>query len=888
MAFYYARADATSDSNPGTGNTIATAKKTVAALCGLLGPGDTGYLMDDGGKFLVTSEHDIELIGASGNVATLAPYPGDTPIISALGATMGSTDAIVSIDAGSEYFHITQIIFEDNDGGRGLELSSAVSPSKVQHGTIEGCTIRRVAERGVGGGGDNITLDNLTVFDFCMSNEEEALGGGGGWASGIATFTYSNGTFPYGWTLKNSTIGPGWGEAVIALRSGDISAAQSGWVIEYNTIRLGYSKLCYIDKSQGVTVRFNNFVVDSDDYNKNGHRADAVTFSGEGSPLHGDTHEVDTIYIYGNWMKGCRKGTSWFQDTNAVGNTWRNVYIWYNSMYGLTGNAFDFPAVAALAAAPTTLVARNNICDGGIGTLANAAACTFSHNCWIDGIPSLGTHTNSIHADPIYVDPGTAVDDVLTIFETSPCLLAGTPVSSPISVTTDYFNVTRHVSTPTIGAVEEGTESVGGTPPGILAYTTTFQTGTGALGSTFDVTGASYAGTPWTPKAAIFLWSGRTETSETGSSKNIARGIGFVDQDLNVRANTTISIDGVNPTDTAERHTNVACVSILINSTTRDGELKVNSFISGGIKMEAITTQFTNSYTVQVLMLGGAALTNTAVNHYAASTSLGGQGLSNLGFQPDAILIASTGSTSAFPSTGVDSRLTIGAATGASNEATWTGGGNDNTTPAATLAYCKSDEFISALNSGIASTTLRAEFTAFQEGGFLTNFTEVSGSASQIIFLALKGGRVKVGNFTPPDNNTYNVDLGFTPAGMMFISANRAESTADTATAPDYLSAGFMSGPVINQNVSASWDENGGAASDCNSAIAFDAATMIITDAGAVSVKGAVIEIHPTSIDIGPLEDKFTWYFAIGNDEEVEPPPDPEPVTGHPKFIFIW
>ncbi|UOF79175.1 hypothetical protein [Caudoviricetes sp.] len=873
--YYIAPSTASPAGNDANAGTEASPWRTLNKACTVAGAGDTVLMR--GGTYLISGEHDFEPSGLSGNLLVITNYPGETPIFDGTGGTFGSTDAVLSVDPASKYADVGGFTIRNNAQGaalgRGLEISSSISPSKANHLTFRDIIIHDVNERGFGGGGDDITVINVEIYNFCMSNLNEALGGGGGWASGLATFSYSDSTLPINWLVQDCYIHEGWGEGIIALRSG--SGSGEGMWVEDTTVANAYSKLIYIDKSQHVVVRRNTLVFNNITYRKTGDNADSVTFAVEGTPLHGTTYEVDDVEIYNNQFVGVRRGVSWFTDSADNAATYRDVHIWHNSMYSIVDKAFRFPAVGG-ATAPSSCEARNNICDGGLITLADAAAWTFTHNCWIDGIPTTGTHTNSIHANPLYEAPSTAITVQLTISATSPCIGVGTYLAA---VPTDYAGATRP-NPPTIGAFEQTASAPGDTEN--QAYCSSFLTGTSTIGTTFDVTDPGFQ-----PTAIYFWWSGRTESVDATGSQSAKRGSGFATGASNQACTTAFALDAAAAlTDTSERHTNAACVSILINSTTRDGELKLNSMLSNGFRMEAVTTQFTTSYRIHYLAI---KCRNATVGTGAAPVVTGVETKTGLAFRPTTLFVAGGRASNPFPSTNVDSSLFLGVAVSAAKQFVLLNGSNDAAATSVTLSYCRSGEIFAMFNTGVATVDTIAALTGFTADGWSWDFTQVSGTAHSYCYLALDADNVDIGDFLTQLDTTTEVKeaLSFSTVGGIVVSANRAASTTDTPTAEDQWSFGGFSAPPVRQGAHATRDDNGVvASSDTHAAVDFDGVYINLNGSGAVQGALMVQAVEVDSVtfvnSVADVAQSFCPYWVIGNVvAPVDSTPATSPIVGH-------
>lgn len=863
MTQYYVRADG-DDGSAGTGTSAATAWRTLDHACDVAGAGDFVDVMDDGGIFFIASQHSITPVGAAGNILTIRARSGDTPIFDGTGGVFDIDEAILLIAAGSQYATISGLTVRNNGQtnalGRGIGISSSVSPAKVTNITITGCTVHDVNTRAIGGGGDNITISNCTVYNFSLNNKNEALCGSpcGGWAAGIASFQYTNGTLPVNWVIDGCHVYNGWGEGIICLRI-------TGVTVTDCIIENAYSVGLYCDKAHDVVAARNLVIVNDSTYNRQGRPMDGIKWAVEGTPVHA-SYGVDNIDAYNNIIAGVRDAFSWFTDSSNVASTYRNISIWFNSTYSLTRSGFTIGTIGSGANVPSGCEARNNILYAGMTTLNNSSAWTFTHNDWPNGIPSVGTHTNSIAANPLYVNPNTdptpSTDFILA--GGTPCEGAGIAIAS---VTTDYAGTARF-DPPTIGAFEHFSSA----DETLKGQVGSFATGTDVVGSTITVTGVGFA-----PLALILWWSGRTEAVDAVGTETHRRGMGFAVSPTDRRAITNISIDNVNPIDSASRHTPNACVSVLLDTTTVDGELDVQSMDADGFTL-VVDNQFSQSYRIHYLAIGGPDVLQAVTGQFTAPLATGNQD-TVIGFEPDALFFLSTNQTTAPPITGVDSRFCFGAALSASEQAVIAGGSNDGVTPSQAVGYCRDGECIALPSSTLTVLELRAAFVQMNATGFRLNFTEVSGIAPYIFYLAIRGGRYKLGTLLTETDTVTPITisgLDFQPSAGMFVSAMRAESAADTLTDHDTWSIGAVSTPNI-RGAQAIADEDAVATSDTNTALEFDAVYANVSNAGAIQGLMDVQSIGVSSVslimdDADPSQ-SFVWYLAVGS-EGATPAPD--------------
>ena len=341
---------------------------------------------------------------------------------------------------------------------------------------------------------------------------------------------------------------------------------------------------------------------------------------------------------------------------------------------------------------------------------------------------------------------------------------------------------------------------------GLSAKVGSFNTGTGAVGSTVVVNDVGFQ-----PKVIFFWWNGRTGTTDASGRANHQRGFGVGVSSSDRRYATSLSQDTPTSMVTNTMQGNAQCIGITTTADAIDGLMDVQSMDAGGFTL-VVDDVFTASYRVHYLALGGTDITNVTTGQFTgnAAGGTGNQDITTVGFQPDFVMIFGTGQTTANNTVRADSRIMLGMATGSNGASgVWSGGSNDGAANAQSMAYSKSAEIIAHLNAAVTSTEDRASFTGFLSNGFNINWSEVTTGGSVNFFVAIKGGRYTVGNFlTRTDGNAIpETGVGFSPKGVLLISATRAESTADTATDDDEWSMGAFTSTTARVSMSMSDDD---------------------------------------------------------------------------------
>jgi hypothetical protein len=178
--------------------------------------------------------------------------------------------------------------------------------------------------------------------------------------------------------------------------------------------------------------------------------------------VNANSYYFNSIYIGGTNVASSSNSTAFFSDVVTSTRNFKNN-IFYNARSNASGAGKNYAiAVGGTAPNPAGLTSNNNDLyatgTGGFVGLFNGADQTTLAN-WQT---ATGQDANSISADPLFVNPnGTAATGDLHITGGSPAIAAATPIivtnAAPLTgILNDLDNITRSVSTPTIGADELG------------------------------------------------------------------------------------------------------------------------------------------------------------------------------------------------------------------------------------------------------------------------------------------------------------------------------------------------------------------------------------------------------------------------------------------------
>ncbi len=401
----------------------------------------------------------------------------------------------------------------------------------------------------------------------------------------------------------------------------------------------------------------------------------------------------------------------------------------------------------------------------------------------------------------------------------------------------------------------------------LSAYVGSFSTGTGAVSSTVAVTGVGFQ-----PEALFFWWSGRTDTADATSRATYRRGFGAATSPTARWAVTSMTVDASASIASGRAQRNDAIVATAQDSPSGvDALLDLQSMDSDGFTC-IVDDVFPSSYTVSFLALGGASLTNAAVGNVLLGTTTGNKAVTGVGFQPDALLFASAGLTTAPPSSSASrSNMMLGLAVSSTQRGVWYGGnGAEAAATSNAGVYCTDAECMAFINDTVTSTVFRADFVSMDSDGFTYNITETDAAARYIWYLALKGGNYAAGSVTTQTDTTTPIavsGLGFQPTAALFASHMLAESASDTMQNDDRLSVGAASS-ASQRRALATLDEDNLADTEVTTAVEFDEVYINISAASAVQ---GLMDVQ--SFDSGGftciMDDAdpvgaFVLYFAVG------------------------
>jgi len=301
-------------------------------------------------------------------------------------------------------------------------------------------------------------------------------------------------------------------------------------------------------------------------------------------------------------------------------------------------------------------------------------------------------------------------------------------------------------------------------------------------GSFAKTTGAapvsqSITGVGFKPKAVIFFW---TKQTATGLGNDIAVGYGFASGPLAQRAIASAELNG--PASAASRQSRTRCILIAdaAQAPAFRADAQLTSFDPDGFTLNWTTNAApAEASIVHFIALGGGDITSALASDFTPTLGAGSQGVTGVGFRPDFVMFLSTDQAAMDTTNTSVAQTSWGFASGPIAQ----GGIGLNFIPTGAVPppggqnHQRTDNAIVELTSTGAGYTKLAALQSFDPDGFTIN-KAVSVDSTPVHFLALRGGRYKVGSFLSTTNMAVPVDqpvtgVGFQPAGLLLTSVGK-------------------------------------------------------------------------------------------------------------------
>lgn len=309
-------------------------------------------------------------------------------------------------------------------------------------------------------------------------------------------------------------------------------------------------------------------------------------------------------------------------------------------------------------------------------------------------------------------------------------------------------------------------------------------------------------GVGFQPKIVLMWCMGQSGTSDTAGRASWEGSIGAAISTTDRCAMAAQDKDAAAAHTGGTAFTTTGCLQEINDTPAISGKLDLASMDADGFTLD-VDDAFDANLRVHFLALGGADLTNCKTGLITPTNAAApfDQGITGVGFQPDAVLFLcpmATGNTDVIASTRLG--FGIGAATGPAAGEQWAAifSADQGAVTTETFSYALDGECIAhnSLSTDLAVDD-RAVLKSMDADGFTLTWSELNTSnLNKVLYVALKGGEYKVGNSLTRTNTTQwsESGFGFTPTGILFASAGRTESSGDTPTAHSEFSLGAASG----------------------------------------------------------------------------------------------
>ena len=300
-----------------------------------------------------------------------------------------------------------------------------------------------------------------------------------------------------------------------------------------------------------------------------------------------------------------------------------------------------------------------------------------------------------------------------------------------------------------------------------------FSKSTGGAPASQEITGI-----PFLPKALI-IWATTNPTLDTNlAGHQMAMGFtdGTAEQPVFGASETALL-----PSDTDRRNLDTKLLTFLNFAQGIIAECDFTSFDDNGGGDFGFTIDWTTNnviaYQIHYLALGGDDLTNAKVGSFNSATAVGGQAVTGVGFEPDAVMFLNSFQTAFGTVAGLSYGLGMAVSPdeqGAVSVASEDGiSGSTNTN-----RYQRTNRCIAMLgDDGVLEA--EAQFVTVASGGFTVDWLTANGTARKIAYLALKGGRYSVGAETQKTSTgTKDTPVAFQPTGLLLAGFNNVASAS--------------------------------------------------------------------------------------------------------------
>ncbi len=347
--------------NDGTGDgSFSNPWATFSQGISVLTPGDTLKAMT--GTYTERVLVPPTTNGTSSNYITIMENPGDEVKICHNQAQIVRIKGTYIKFIGFEIYDLSTN--ED-------ELQGVIVQDIAHHILLSELIVHDFDGHGIDIHGDYVTVENCTIYDGVLANENNASGSSG-WSSALKVSYNCTNT-----TLRNNIIYNNWGEGIAVTRGSDIQVYD-------NTVYDNFSVNIYIDNSFNVDV-FRNYTYNTENPLDGNKIAGISTceeyYSGWGNHL-------ENVVIKNNIVYNCKRGFAFYGTDSGTGGM-KNVVV-INNVFFLNDNT---SSVIYIKREPEdSMFFYNNIIRTNpdntkmvFWTSDNVGTLYFDYNFWVNG-----------------------------------------------------------------------------------------------------------------------------------------------------------------------------------------------------------------------------------------------------------------------------------------------------------------------------------------------------------------------------------------------------------------------------------------------------------------------------------------------------------------------
>lgn len=400
-----------------------------------------------------------------------------------------------------------------------------------------------------------------------------------------------------------------------------------------------------------------------------------------------------------------------------------------------------------------------------------------------------------------------------------------------------------------------------------------------------DVATTTYpiSGLGFQPKALRFSTSGlgnTVGTDQVSETQAMLRGVGFAISASSRRAVASFSGDATASGNCGAAVFDNCIAAAITGGGALDGLLDLSSIDADGFTL-IVDDQLPSNRIVFWEAWGGTDISIAEVGDITEPAATGDQDYTVTGFVSGAtdqvVFIAGSQSSSALNTVeDNDSGFCLGYATGSgAQNVVLVGNADDGAATMLTDGYARGDECLARIAIGGGNPVALASLTAFGTDNFRLNWTARAGTGKRSIFLAIKGGSWRAGDYiidVTTGSNTATVSgLPFAPVGLLLMSRHSTEQSSGTADDNDVLSHGAGSS-AANRHTFGFRDENAVDPSEVNLVTDYDQVLAVAGTAGDIlaafdisAMNSDGFQIIVDTADAGGSATTWHGYLAFGN-----------------------